>query len=183
MQYREAKEVGDGYEIDAYTYGSPVIRSWGEGARLRMGRFCSIAEGVTIYLGGNHRLDWVTTYPFPPLMAANWPEVAKIEGHPTTNGDVIIGHDVWLAANSVVLSGVNIGSGAAIGANAVVSRDVPPYCLVAGNPAKIVRQRFDDDTVGALLKLAWWDWPIEKIRAHASILCSPDAQTLLSVSG
>ena len=115
--------TGGKVTIGAHTYGAPLVRWWGEPANLSIGRFCSIADDVQIFLGGNHRTDWVTTYPFPVFRA--WHEARGIAGHPATRGDVHIGHDVWLGSGSVILSGVTIGHGAVIGCRAVVSRDVP----------------------------------------------------------
>ncbi|HEX5127349.1 MAG TPA: CatB-related O-acetyltransferase, partial [Rhodocyclaceae bacterium] len=124
------------YSIGRGTYGDDLlVRNWNEGTTLRIGNYCSIAAGVKIYLGGEHRTDWVTTYPFSAL----WPEAAHIEGHPRSKGDVTIGNDVWIGTEAMILSGVTIGDGAVIGARAVVSRDVPPYAIVAGNPASVVR--------------------------------------------
>lgn len=160
-------------DVGDYTYGVPRVRWWGEPARLRIGKFCSIADDVRIFLGGNHRVDWVSTYPFTAF-ADRWPKAQDIQGHPTTGGDVTIGNDVWIASTVLILSGVTIGDGAAIGSGAVVTRDVEPYSIVVGNPAREIAKRFDDDTIQFLLELRWWDWPEEKIRRHVDILCSTD---------
>lgn len=119
------------YEVGRGTYGNPTVLHWGEPTTLKVGCFCSIAADVKIFLGGNHRTDWITTYPFP----AFWKSAAHIKGHPSSRGDVIIGHDVWIGEGAVILSGVRIGNGAVVAASAVVTRDVPPYGIVAGNPA------------------------------------------------
>jgi acetyltransferase-like isoleucine patch superfamily enzyme len=158
------------YEIGKWTYGSPKIRSWGEGANLRIGAFCSIADGVKIYLGGEHRTDWVTTFPFSIL----WESGHTLEGHPKTKGDVIIGNDVWLGAESVILSGVTIGDGAAIGARAVVTGTIPPYAIVAGNPARVIKKRFDDETISRLLRIEWWAWEDLKIENALPMLLNDD---------
>ncbi len=158
------------YAIGAHTYGSPRVLSWDETTSLAIGRYCSIARGVTIALGGEHRSDWVTTYPFGEF----WPEAAGIEGHPRSRGDVVIGNDVWIGLDALILSGVTIGDGAVIGARAVVTKDVPPYAVVAGNPAQVVKYRFDDETIARLLAIRWWDWPEAKVREHLSALMSPD---------
>lgn len=152
--------------VGNYTYGNPTIMHWGEPTHLYLGKFTSIAGEVTIFLGGNHRVDWVTTYPFSVLFKDVWPEAAKIEGHPTSNGDVIIGNDVWIGFGSTILSGITVGDGAVIAANSLVTKNVPPYAIVGGNPAKLIKYRFDDQTIQRLLELAWWDWPLDKIRAH-----------------
>ncbi len=164
--------------IGDHTYGEPTIRQFDQTTRLVMGRFCSIAEQVTIILGGNHRSDWVTTYPFSAF-TETWPEAATIKGHPASKGDIIIGHDVWIGYGATILSGVTIGSGAVIGARAVISRDVAPYAVMTGNPAQEVKKRFDDTTIARLLQLAWWNWPEEKIRINLPLLCSSQIQQLL----
>ncbi len=155
--------------IGAYTYGRPKIRFPESGAKLVIGRYGSIADGVEILLGGNHRLDWVTSYPFP-AMPRLWPAAAGIPGSDATRGDVVIGHDVWLGSQCMILSGVTIGHGAAVAARAVVTRDVPPYAIVAGNPARVVRLRFDEATIAALLVTRWWDLPKPQIDALLTLL-------------
>ncbi len=171
------------FEIGEYTYGTPEIFWWEESVTLKIGRFCSIAEGVKIFLGGNHRTDWVTTYPFSAKeMTATWPTATEIVGHPTSKGDIIIGNDVWLGAHSSILSGISIGDGAVIGAHAVVTKDVPSYTIVAGNPAKIIRRRFSASQIELLLEIRWWDWEPEKIAHYLPLMCSPDIDRFLSES-
>ncbi|MCX7383985.1 MAG: CatB-related O-acetyltransferase, partial [Alphaproteobacteria bacterium] len=148
-----------GYSVGEWSYGVPAIM-WGEGARLSIGKYCAIAPGVTIYLGGNHRPDWVTTYPFSAL-AQHWPAARGIVGHPASKGEVTIGHDIWIGNDATILSGVTIGHGAVIGANALVTKDVPPYAIVCGNPARVIRLRFSEAQIASLLRIAWWDWPAE----------------------
>ena len=167
-------------EFGPYTYGKPVILQYGEGSKLKVGKFCSIAAEVKILLGGNHRTDWITTSPVPAL-AEDWPEAKDIEGHPLSKGDVLIGNDVWIGYGATILSGVRIGDGAAIAARSVVVRDVEPYAVVAGNPAAAIGKRFDDRVVEMLLGLRWWDWPPEKIRRHLGLLCSERVEDLLKV--
>ncbi|MEK8130363.1 CatB-related O-acetyltransferase [Paenibacillus filicis] len=162
--------------IGEFTYGTPEVRSWGEYSHLTIGKFCSIADKVTIFLGGEHRTDWVTTYPFNVLI----PEFAFIQGHPRTKGNVTIGNDVWIASGATILSGVQVGDGAVIGAGAVVSRDVPPYAIVAGNPAKLVKYRFSDDIIVRLLHIRWWDWPTDRIESAIPLLQSGDIHTFLT---
>ena len=164
------------YEIGLGSYGMPKVHDWQEGSTLRIGNYCSIADNVQIFLGGHHRTDWVSTYPFPAYL----PEASHIKGYGGTRGDVEIGSDVWLCANCVILSGVNIGHGAVVANGAVVSRDVEPYAVVAGNPAEIVRWRFAENTRSALLEIAWWNWPEEEIRAAVSLLCSEDITAFLA---
>jgi len=158
------------YEIGLGSYGMPCVHDWDEGSTLRIGSYCSIADNVQIFLGGHHRADWVSTYPFPAYL----PEASDIREYGGTRGDVVIGSDVWICANSTILSGVNIGHGAVIANGAVVSRDVEPYAIVAGNPAARIRWRFDEHIRNELLNTAWWEWPEEEIRRTVSLLCSDD---------
>lgn len=164
--------------VGKHTYGAPRIRWWGEDANLVVGKYCSIAEGVEIYLGGNHRTDWVTTFPFSKFPKA-WPAARELTGHPASRGDVLIGNDVWLGAGCMILSGVRIGDGAVVGARAVVSRDVPPYSIVTGNPATATRRRFDEATINRLLSVAWWDWPHERVERHVHLLMSGKIEEFL----
>jgi acetyltransferase-like isoleucine patch superfamily enzyme len=156
--------------VGRYSYGSPALHFAGSGAQLRIGQFCSIADQVKIFLGGEHRMDWVTTYPFPQML----PAARGISGHPATKGDVTIGNDVWIGHGATILSGVTIGDGAVVGAHAVLARDVPPYAIVGGNPARLVRHRFPPAQVDALLQIRWWDWPLPKIEAELPYLLSGD---------
>lgn len=170
--------LGSQYAIGDFTYGIPTIMHWGENATLKIGKFCSIARDVTIFLGGNHRTDWVSTYPFNVLCGA-FPNAKNIIGHPVTKGDVSIENDVWIGYRATILSGVSIGNGAVIAANAVVTNDVPPYAVVAGNPAQIVKYRFSAETIDSLQKIQWWNWPIEKINSNVRKICSSDMDSFI----
>ena len=136
------------------------------GARLTIGRYCALASGTTFVMpDANHAMEGATTYPFP-IFGGDWAERLPVHELPVpVRGDTVVGHDVWFGYESLVMPGVTIGSGAVIGARAVVTRDVPPYAVVAGNPARIVHRRYDDATVARLLDLAWWDWPPERVAA------------------
>lgn len=173
------KYLGDFAQIGDYTYGSPKVFHWGENAKLYIGKFCSIADEVSIFLGGNHRHDWITTYPFPAF-TDKWPEANNIKGHPATKGDVIIGNDVWIGYGATILSGVKIGDGAVIAARAVVTKNVDPYSIVGGNPARFIKKRFEDDLVEKLLDVEWWDWPIDKIRKYIDVLCSNNIEKFIN---
>lgn len=157
--------------VGGFTYGWPKVRFPESGARLSIGRYGSIADGVEILLGGNHRTDWATTYPFPALPGL-WPAAIGMSGHDATRGDVAIGHDVWLGSQAMIMSGVTIGHGAVVAARAVVTRDVPPYAIVAGNPAKVVRLRLPEAQVEALLASRWWELPPERVSQLLSLLMS-----------
>jgi virginiamycin A acetyltransferase len=136
---------------------------------LRIGRFSAIATGVKFIMNGaNHRLDGLTTYPFP--IFPQWRNLFEGENDFPSRGDTVIGHDVWLGYESLLLPGITIGDGAVVGARAVVTKNVPPYTIVAGNPARIIRQRFSDQTIQRLLALAWWNWPIDKITRAIPLL-------------
>lgn len=134
------------------------------GARLVIGSYCALASNTTFIMpDANHSMIGTTTFPFS-LFGGAWAERLPIAELPVqAKGDTVVGHDVWFGYESLVMPGVTIGTGAVIGARAVVTRDVPPYTVVAGNPARIVRRRFDDATVARLLALAWWDWPPERV--------------------
>lgn len=162
--------------VGRYSYGIPAVRWWGEHSGLNIGKFCSIAKNVTIFLGGNHRVDWITTYPFS--IQPRWRRFTGRVEHPTSRGDVIIGNDVWLGSGCTILSGVSIGDGAVVAANATVTRDVPPYAIAAGNPARVVRFRFEEQQVARLLELRWWDWDEPAIIAKLDVLLSPNADAL-----
>lgn len=161
--------AGRGYKIGDYTYGSPKVLHWDEDVTLEIGRFCSIADDVTIFLGGNHRVDWVTTYPFN-VLPQYFSKGKDILGHPASKGDIIIGNDVWIGNGASIMSGVSIGDGAVIGARAVVAKDVKPYEIVVGNPAKPIKMRFDDDTIEKLLELKWWNLSIDEINHIVPLL-------------
>lgn len=139
------------------------------GDRLVIGKFCSIAQGATFIMnGGNHRTDWFTNYPFP-IFGHGW-EVAMPEGWPD-KGDTRIGNDVWIGNGAVFMPGVEVGDGAVVASRAVVTKDVPPYSVVGGNPAQVIRRRFDEATVEALLEMRWWDWAVEDITRNLPAIC------------
>lgn len=170
------------FDIGMFTYGAPVVFPQ-PGRKLRIGKFCSIAQGVTIHLGGNHRTDRVTTYQFVAF-PSDWPEAAVLpveEVYGFSKGDVNIGNDVWIGYGATILSGVTIGDGAVMAARAVVTKDVDPYAIVAGNPARLVRKRFDDGTIHKLMEIRWWDWPIDKIRANMATILGTDIAKLLEI--
>lgn len=147
----------------SYGFENINVRQWGEGASLKIGQFCSIADNINIFLGGNHRIDWITTFPFGHIFQEELGG-QDIIGHPATKGDVIIGNDVWIGSGATILSGINIGDGAVISANATVVKNVQPYQIVAGNPATLIRKRFDDEIIELLLLLRWWDLEILEIK-------------------
>ena len=159
MHFPASRSEGARVTLGDFTYGSPYILNDVEGVWCHIGKFCSIAENVVIMAGGEHRVDWITTYPFNVFMEG----VSGLQGHPTSKGDVIIGNDVWIGYGSIILSGVEVGDGVAIAAGSVVTKSIPPYTIVGGNPARVIRKRFSEDIVEALLSMKWWDWSYEQI--------------------
>lgn len=146
-----------------------------EGAdKLIIGSFCSIGSGAAFIMAGNqgHRSDWVSSFPFFWM-----PDVAAFEGAKNgfrAAGDTVVGHDVWIGSEAIVMPGLRIGDGAVIAARAVVTRNVEPYTIVGGNPAAPIRKRFGDDDIAALLRMQWWDWSDEQLREAMPLLCSED---------
>ncbi|MHB8654744.1 MAG: CatB-related O-acetyltransferase [Terriglobia bacterium] len=164
------------YEVGDWTYGTPQVLDFGDGGTLKIGRFCSISADVTILLGGEHRPDWVTTYPFNVVCK----EARSFQGHPRSKGPVVIGDDVLISHGATILSGVTIGSGAVVAAQSVVAKNVPPYAIVAGNPARLLRYRFSEAQIAALLQIRWWEWSIERIREAWPLLLNPDIDLFIS---
>lgn len=143
------------------------------GDKLIIGKFCQIGAGVEFVMNGaNHQMNAVSTYPF--YIFGFWDQSVPSKEDLPFKGDTVVGNDVWIGQNSTILPGVHIGDGAIIGLNSVVTRDVPPYTIVAGNPAKAVRKRFDDELIDLLLKLKWWDKSIEEINALIPLLSCSD---------
>lgn len=148
--------------------------------KLVIGKFCAIAAETRFIMTGDHKLDAISTYPFP-IFGQGWESAFDVFNLPV-KGDIIVGNDVWFGYDSLVMNGVTIGNGAIIAARAVVVKDVPPYAIVAGNPAKVVKMRFDDKTIERLQKIAWWDWHIDKINKHLKVICHLDVDELEKVS-
>jgi acetyltransferase-like isoleucine patch superfamily enzyme len=126
-----------------------------------------------VFTGGNHRKDWVTTYPFGHINQHVFNAFNGV-GHPASKGDVIIGNDVWIGMNTTIMSGVTIGDGAIVANNSHVVKDVEPYALVGGNPAKFIKYRFSAEQIQKLLEIKWWNLPIDKINKLSPFLCNPD---------
>ena len=154
------------FERNNVLYHYPV-----NGDKLRIGKFCSIACGAKfLFTSANHTLRSLSTYPCP-LFFEEWGlDRAHVPQAWDNKGDIVVGNDVWIGYEAIILSGVTIGDGAIIGTRAVVTQDVPPYTIVGGVPAKPIRRRFDDATIDALLALRWWDWPREKLAQNIAAI-------------
>lgn len=166
---------GSKVEIGDFTYGFPIVRTWGEDARLKVGKFCSIGGNVQIYLGGNHHTDWLTTYPFNVLLKDQFPGIDG--GVAATKGDVTIGNDVWIANDVTIMSGVTIGDGAVIMNGAVVTKDIPPYSIAGGVPARTKKARMEALSL-EVDGIRWWDWPLEKLAEAIPMLMSRSCSAL-----
>lgn len=141
--------------------------------KLVIGKFCSIACGAKfLFTSANHTQRSLSTYPFPIFFEEWGLDIQNITNAWDNKGDIVIGNDVWIGYETVIMSGVTIGDGAIIASRAVVTKDVPPYTIVGGIPAKTIRKRFPDDDIAALQKMKWWDWPLDQIKAHI-----PEIQT------
>lgn len=149
------------------------------GDKLIIGRFCAIAEGTRFIMNGaNHAMSGFSTYPFN-IFGHGWEEGFDVATWEKENrGDTLVGNDVWIGMEAVMMPGISIGDGAIVGAKSVVTHDVPPYAIVAGNPARVVKMRFDDATISRLLKVAWWNWPAEKISRNLNLIRGADIAAL-----
>ena len=164
-----------------YTYGKPAVHWENKDAKLIVGNFCSIAQGVSVYLGGNHRKDWITTYPFGHINQNIFNNFHGV-GHPSTKGDVIIGNDVWIGDNVRIMSGVTIGDGAIIANNSHVVKNVEPYGLIGGNPAKLISYRFTQEQIEKLLVIKWWYWDDAKINKFTPLLCNDNIDEFINAA-
>jgi acetyltransferase-like isoleucine patch superfamily enzyme len=158
--------------IGAHTYGEPDVKAYtGWRGKVTIGDYCSIAEDVTFITAAEHHIDWVTTFPLRAML--DLPGAFK-DGHPFDHGPITVGHDVWLGYGCTILSGATIGNGAVVAAKAVVTGAVRPYSIVGGIPTREIRRRFSDEQVEALQRIAWWDWPDEKVVREVGALSSGD---------
>lgn len=173
--YTKEHIKGENISVGDWTYGRPMVRFKQKQAKLNIGKYCSIAGGVRIYMGGEHITENTSTYPFKVLREF-WTEADAESIKPSE--DVTIGNDVWIGTQAVIMPGVTIGDGAVIGASSVVASDVAPYTIVAGNPAREIRKRFDDEAIAFLLDLKWWEWDDAKVARNVNLLSSPDIYKL-----
>jgi len=149
--------IGDHTYVDN-AHGQSKIICFRESDTVIIGKFCSIASNVRIFGGGEHNTTLISTYPFKKFF-----QNVDTDPNVISKGPTIIGNDVWIGMNAIILSGVTIGDGAVIGAGSVVTKEVPPYAIVAGNPAILIRNRFTEDQIEKLLRIKWWNWSLEKI--------------------
>jgi virginiamycin A acetyltransferase len=167
----------DEEEFGEYTYGyqNIAVNDFQTGHKLKIGKFCSISFGVMIFLGGDHPVNYVSTYPFSLYFDIDddYEKWGK-------KGDVTVGNDVWIGYGATIMPGVNIGDGSVIAANSHVVKDVEPYCIYGGNPAKFIKKRFTDEQISKLLKIKWWDLEKNKIDEIKNLLHSENVEDLLS---
>jgi acetyltransferase-like isoleucine patch superfamily enzyme len=160
-----------------FSYGIKTIKvlSWGAKENIYIGNYSSLANNLQIFTGGNHIWkDSITSYPFGFIHQARFNKfddnLIQKQKEIRSNGDVIIGNDVWIGEGSTIMSGVNIGDGAIIGTNSHIVKDIPPYAIAGGNPAKIIKYRFDEEKIKKLLKIKWWDWKPSKVNDNIMLL-------------
>ncbi|MFS1287408.1 type B chloramphenicol O-acetyltransferase [Pseudomonas sp. CMR5c] len=146
--------------------------------QLIVGSFCSIGSGAAFIMAGNqgHRNEWISTFPF--YWMSEEPAFAGAQNGYEGAGDTVIGNDVWIGSEAVIMPGIKVGDGAVIGTRALVTRDVEPYAIIGGNPAKTIRKRFDERTVQMLLEMKWWDWPIDQLQAVMPLMTSGNVEAL-----
>lgn len=162
-------------EIDRGSYYDRNINiiTWSDKFKVKIGKYTSIGRDCNFFLHANHRPDWITTS--SQLWGPVTPYIAELHmemGHPSCKGDIFVGNDVWIGAKSTIMSGVKIGDGAVVGAGSMVTKDVKPYSIVAGNPAKHIKFRFSEKQIDSLLKIKWWDWTEDRIKTEALNLWS-----------
>lgn len=154
--------------------------------KVLIGKFCQFAHGLRIVTSSaNHDMSGFSTYPFANFMmdaSTTMEEVRAFFDVPDRKGDTVIGNDVWTGMEALIMPGVTIGNGAIIASRAVVTNDVPPYAIVGGNPGRVIRMRYDEDTITALLEIAWWDWPVEVIQANIDAITGADIDRLQAVA-
>lgn len=172
--YYDDPEDSENFERNVL-YHFPFI-----GDKLIIGKFCALARGVKFIMNGaNHKISGISTYPFY-IFGQGWENVMPAAKELPYKGDTEIGNDVWIGYEALFMPGVKIGHGAIISSQSVVTGDVPAYAIVGGNPAKVIRYRFDAETIAKLEDIAWWNWPVEKVSRNLSLIISGDIDALVS---
>lgn len=159
--------------VGKWSYGNPTIFKWDKNSRLKIGNFCSLGPEIKIYLGGEHRTDWLTTFPFPASQFhKSFDKAIKIKNFHFSNGDIYIGNDVWIGGHTIILSGSIIGDGCVIGAGSVVRGSLEPFTIYAGNPIKKIRNRFKKTIKKKIINSQWWNLDDKIINEISINLCS-----------
>lgn len=166
------------FENKCVLYHYPYVNN----DRLKIGKFCSIANGAKfIFNGANHTLGSLSTYPFP-VLGEEWGLQTPVKEAWDNKGDIVVGNDVWIGFEAIIMAGVTIGDGAIIGSRAVVTKDVEPYSIVGGVPARLIRKRFSDEKIAQLLEMKWWDWDEEKIKSNLNKIMDVNKMSELTIS-
>lgn len=175
--YKDLPDRYPQYKIGRGCYGPLEIEVFGDSVNLEIGAFCSFARGVKVLMGGDHRKDWITTYPFDRKYFFD----ASLPHSTFAKGNIIIGNDVWVGTDVLILSGANIGNGVIIAAKSLVKGQLEPYGIYAGSPARLIGKRFEDNIISELEKIAWWSWTDEKIKENSDILLSGNIEKFLNI--
>jgi len=168
--------------VGRWSYGNPKIYRWDFKSKLIIGNFCSLGPEIKIYLGGNHRTDWLTTFPFPAnQFLKNFDKAKKIKNFHHSRGNIRIGNDVWIGGHSIILSGSLIGDGCVIGAGSLVTGKLDPYCIYAGNPIKKIRNRFRKAIIKKIIQTNWWNLDDQIINDISKYLCSNNYKAFFKI--
>ena len=179
LQDKAQEYIADGTLVmgNMSYYAPNVVKFKGDTGRVIIGNFASVAPDADFYVGGLHRVEWVSLYGLRAMLELPG---AYEDGFTHGRGDIVVGSDTWVTNGCTVMSGVTIGDGAVVGTKAVVAKDVRPYAIVVGNPAKEIGRRFGDEQVEALLRIKWWDWPTELVKERVDALSSPDIDAFIA---
>ncbi len=171
--YYDDPDGPEHFETKCVLYHFPFI-----GDQLIIGKYCALARDVKFIMNGaNHKISGFSTFPFF-IFGNGWEAAAPLPNELPNKGDTVVGNDVWLGYDAMVMPGVRIGNGSIIASRSVVVNDVPPYAVVGGNPARVIRQRFSDEVVSALQTIEWWNWPVEKVTRHLRAIVGADIEQL-----